>query len=376
MKWAAHVSVGNETLVAIDECLAAVRTSDPATLVFAFVTPGHDPRVIASALADAFPHAERIGCTGGGVIGGEREVEGKRAVALAVARCPDVVARTWRVGAGEPPEAAVARIDLAADEDPAFLVLAEPFTCDVAGLASALDARFPRAVKVGGIASGSNSPGQHALFADGEVLPGGAVVLSLTGDVAVEAVVAQGARPIGRPMQVTQAERNVVRKLDGQGALVMLESCLAGLEKTDLDRFRRGPLLGIAADGRPGDWLVRNLVGVDRAMGAFTVGWKVPEGALVQFHVRDPASAAHDLREQLRRRRGPQPAGALLFSCLGRGMGFFGEPNHDTRLLREGVGPVPVAGFFCNGEIGPVRGHTAVHGYTSAIALLSARGWD
>jgi small ligand-binding sensory domain FIST len=97
---------------------------------------------------------------------------------------------------------------------------------------------------------------------------------------------------------------------------------------------------------------------------------------VVQFHLRDAATSAHDLEAVLARyQEGPprRPAGSLLFSCLGRGEHLYGRPDHDTAAFQRRLGPVPLGGFFCNGEIGPVHGSTFLHGYTSAFGLFRKR---
>ena len=63
-------------------------------------------------------------------------------------------------------------------------------------------------------------------------------------------------------------------------------------------------------------------------------------------------------------------AGALLFQCSGRGMGLYGQADHDSNAFRRLVGDVPLGGFFCNGEIGPIQNATHLHGYTSAFAVF------
>jgi len=123
----------------------------------------------------------------------------------------------------------------------------------------------------------------------------------------------------------------------------------------------------------PGELLVRNIVGADPQTGAIAVGATLHPVQAVQFVLRDAHAAEEDLRRILdgrRRTRSDPPAGALLFSCTGRGAGLFGRPDHDTGLFEEKLGPTPLGGFFCNGEIGPVGGTTFLHGYTSAFALF------
>ena len=122
-----------------------------------------------------------------------------------------------------------------------------------------------------------------------------------------------------------------------------------------------------------GDFLVRNLVGVEPETGVITVGELVESGQVVQFHLRDADTSAEDLDALLREYKNSNavtPDGALLFSCVGRGETLYGEPDYDSRLINTHLGEMPIGGFFCNGEIGPVDRRTFVHGYTSSIALF------
>jgi len=98
---------------------------------------------------------------------------------------------------------------------------------------------------------------------------------------------------------------------------------------------------------------------------------------VVQFHLRDAEAAAQDLERRLARYASgaaKEAAGALLFSCLGRGEALFGEADHDSRAFHGALGPLPLAGFFCNGELGPVEGRTFLHGYTSAFGIFRPKG--
>jgi small ligand-binding sensory domain FIST len=135
-----------------------------------------------------------------------------------------------------------------------------------------------------------------------------------------------------------------------------------------MDEFREEPLVG--------DFLIRNLIGVDPHRGAIAVGENLQEGMRVRFHLRDARTSAEDLHAMLKSYEKALPgnvSGALLFSCLGRGEGLYGRPNFDTGVFREHLGDVPVGGFFCNGEIGPVGGATFLHGYTSSFGLFRPR---
>ena len=126
-----------------------------------------------------------------------------------------------------------------------------------------------------------------------------------------------------------------------------------------------------------GDFLIRNLMGVDQKSGALSVGTMLRTGQLVQFHLRDKIMSAEDLNQLLSKHNEQAKAhpasGALMFSCMGRGQGLYGEADHDSRIFKNKMGDVPMGGFFCNGEIGPVGNATFLHGYTSSFGIFSPR---
>jgi small ligand-binding sensory domain FIST len=183
-------------------------------------------------------------------------------------------------------------------------------------------------------------------------------------------------------MVVTRADENLIHELDKRKPSQVLQELFETLGERDQQLFRNSLFVGIEmrsqqVEVRAGEFLVRNLVGVDKASGALAVGAAVQPWQVVHFFLRDARTAEDDLKRRLDqyqfkgRRR---PEGALLFSCVGRGEHLFGRPDHDTSLFRELVGPVPLGGFFCNGEIGPVGGTTFLHGYTSVFGLFRSRG--
>ena len=341
----------------------------PPDLLLAFVS-GH-------ALGDGVQlshHLQKIGGvvlggSAGGVIGGGREVERRPALALMAARLPGVQVLPFHA-AGE------VDLDVSPEQQPAFLVLPDPFTCAVESLLGAMDAAWPSSVKLGALVSGGRAPGQNVLLVGDTVHTRGAVGVALVGDIRIDPLVAQGCRPIGRPLRVTRCRAHMLLELDGRPAVTALDEMWSVLSEEDRERFRASPLVGIAVeeDACRSDFLVRNLLGLDRRAGVIGVGWAPDEGALVQFHLRDAASSAGDLEERLARQTPPEAA--LLFTCVGRGEDFHGRSGHDSDILRRRLGPVPIGGFFGSGEIGPVHGRSHVHGYTSAIGLVRRRGWD
>ncbi len=391
MKWASAISRKTSFDDALSECAEKIEAElgdGGVSIVFAFVTPHFAARYekIHELVSSQLRPEYFVGCSGGGVIGGFEEVERLPAVSLIAARLPDVEIKPFHISGvlpdlDGPPDAWEGLMGVAPEEEPQFIVLADPFSVRSETLLSGLDYAFPNSPKIGGLASGGTSPGLNTLFLGGEVFTEGAVGVALTGDVVVDTVVAQGCRPIGELMSVTECEGNWLHEIDGRSAFETIQALYGELDERDQRLAQTTLFVGVLmdefADDEPGagDFLVRNIIGGDPQRGSIAVGENLQLGMRLRFHVRDAETSAEDLRIMLGNyAESPgEASGALLFSCVGRGEHLYGEPNFDSGLFREHIGSVPVGGFFCNGEIGPVKGSTFLHGYTSSFALFKPR---
>ncbi len=359
-----------------------------ADLAFLFFSSQYADQ--ADALSDAV-RAELaptilLGCTGEGIIAGMEEIEEAAAVTLWAARLPGVRATPLRffVPEGEEEPALDRWPDNLSEEDeqPTFILLADPFTTPMTEALSVLADRWPGAAAIGGLAGGGHDQGDHRLLLNDEVHDGGLVGVALSGPVSIRTVVSQGCRPIGAPFVVTKSEQNVIHELGGVPALDRLQAVFESLAGEERRMAHQALHVGIVIDEHRerferGDFLIRNLIGADRGSGSVAIGDHVQEGQTVQFHLRDAKSASEDLNLLLamdRTRHEKPPLGALLFSCCGRGQGLFGRPHHDVGVVRERAGDIPVAGFFAQGEIGPVGGSNFLHGYTASLALFAEPG--
>jgi small ligand-binding sensory domain FIST len=387
MRWASALSLEKELAVAARETRADVATQLGGALpdlLIAFVSAQHEAEYDRlPAYLGVTGTTVLIGCSAGGVIGGRHEIEGQASLAVVGAVLPDVRVTPFHIESDPPPdtEAWNGLVRTSADETSAILLLPDSFTFDAEAVLADADRRFPNVHKVGGLASGGRHPGVHVLYEGSSVHRSGAVGLTLTGDVIVDTVVAQGCRPIGEPMFVTGCHEHVLRTLDGKPAMRVLRDLHERLTPRDQELMRHSLFLGVVMkESREsygqGDFLVRNILGLDTVGGGVAVGARLREGSVVQFHLRDATTSAEDLETLLSRhagRSGGVPQGALLFSCLGRGVHLYGRADHDSGIFRRHFGDVPLGGFFCNGEIGPVHGTTFVHGYTSSFALFRPR---
>ena len=322
--------------------------------------------------------AALAGCGAQGVVSTGREVEAGGVVVWA-ASLGDGQADAFHLEAvplGDDGLAVTGMPELA--DDQAIVMFVDPYTFPAEALLAEIAESSPGVPVVGGLAAAEAA--DAALFHDTSVAPIGAAGVVLS-DVDVHCAVSQGASPIGPEMVITACDGNVIGELASRPALERLMDAIRNeLSPVEQALATQGLLIGIVIDenqpdyGR-GDFLVRALMSVDEQEHTITIGDHVRVGQTVRLHVRDAESADVDLRSSLERVAreldGP-PAGALMFTCNGRGSHMFGSAGHDADALAREIGPAPAAGFFCAGEIGPVGARSFVHGFSASVAVFSA----
>jgi len=346
--------------------------------------PPYDPLELFQALKTSRRVRHLICCTCAGIIGGEREIEGRPSASLMLMRFPEVKILPFMISQPvletlKEKEDWYNFLEVYPNENPSFVVFADPFAFDANGFLAGLNQAYPGMPIVGGLASAASQPGENTLILDGEVISEGLVGVCLTGNLRVETVVSQGCRPIGETFIVTKAQRNIIYELAGRPFYKVLEEVLNN--GTDYDRHlaHEAIFVGIAMNEykdqfKRGDFLIRGVMGVDPDSGAGAVGDHMHVGQTVQFHLRDAKTANEDLHELLKqykvKKQSTAAHGAMVFSCNGRGINLFKENNHDIKIIQHHLGPLPAAGFFCAGEIGPVGGINFLHGFTNSMALF------
>lgn len=391
--WAAGFSENPNLREAVDEASKPLRDAlqgKAPDLVVAFASHllAEDYEEIPSVVTEALSPRVLLGTTGAGVIGTGREAEHRPALSLAGGLLPSVNLAPFRLTAADLTELDISPrkwsefLGAPADEDLRFLLFAHPFTIQADELVTALDQAFPRGRVVGGLSSGGGSPDTMALFMGNHSYPEGVVGVALWGDIEFDVIVAQGCRPVGPNLRVTRAFGPDIFELDGEPALSRVMGILGALPEEDRQLARHSLFVGVAMEahekegerGYDGGYLIRNIVGADPGSNVLRVGHMFHEGQTIRLQLRDAETARGELTSLLERYKpsAPSPSGAaaFLFSCTGRGVNLYGQEGHDSRLLLDSVGSMPLAGFFCNGEIGPVGEVTYVHGYTSSIGIL------
>ena len=370
---------GEAAILAVAQATEALGDASPSLAVlFAsarFLAVAED---LVAAIAEQTGPLPLIGCVGEAVAGGAREVESEPAVSLWLGAGLGPVETFAMEFIRTPSGGAYGGYRFPRDAAGVHLMICDPFTFPADGLLTHLNEQVPGAVVMGGMASAARAPRQSRLFLDNRVLSAGAVGVHLP-NAEVHPLVAQGCRPIGDAYIVTRADGSLIHELGGRPPLVRLRDMAAALPSRDQELLAQGLQLGVVIDeyrAEPGqgDFLIRGVVGADPDSGTIAVGDQIQVGQTVQFHVRDAQSADEDLRRALERELaalgGRRPAGALLFTCNGRGSRLFTEPDHDTGLIAATLGDIPLAGFFCAGELGPVGGQNFLHTFTASIALF------
>ena len=357
----------------------------PPTFALVFITPDYADRAAeVLELIRVYGHvATVVGCSGLGLAGHGREMEEGSGLSLMLVSLPGGTATAvpfdqemveassgpafWREKMGRPPE-----------DVRAWLVFLNPYALNLELWLKQWNQAFAPIPAFGSVASGPEGDQEAWVLCNGGVVPGG-VALALEGDFAVQAVVSQGCKPIGEPLTVTQAERNVLLTLGSRPAYEVLSDVYKELSDSEREQARGHLFAGLAVseyldEYKRGDFLVRNIIGADPKSGAVAINALPRVGQTLQYQLRDSRMASDELRRLLREQAAilPEPPfAALLCTCHGRGQGLFGRAHHDAGLLNDYFPNLPMAGVFSKCQVGPVGDRSFAHGYTAAIALLS-----
>lgn len=414
MKWVSVLSTQPSLEAAIAEVVERALDSLQATadLGFLFISAAFTSEYsrVMPLLQARLPNVPLIGCGGTGVVGmglydRANEIEGSPALCLTLAHLPGVNVHTFHFASevlpdlDSPPNAWVDLVGVPPAEQPHFVILAEPGFNRINDLLQGFDFAYAGSTKVGGLAAGGFGDNGGGLFCDYHLYREGLVGVAVSGNIALDAIVAQGCRPIGQPYLVSEGERNIMLALEtpaglaaemaGGGAVVsqkgtpleILQDLIQELSEEDRMLAQHSLFVGVAqSEFKPtleqGDFLIRQLIGVDPRVGAIAIGDRIRPGQRIQFHLRDAKASAEDLETLLSRYRLTHPGldqqaiGALMFACVGRGEGLYGQPDFDSDLFAQYLPKTPLSGFFCNGEIGPVGGSTFLHGFTSVFGIF------
>ncbi len=375
--------IGNDLAAALSEAASPLKTfpDQAIDLLFAFAA-GYSPEEFDQTmptLKKLTGAKNVVGCSCEATIGGGLELENEKSISLWAASLPEsditpLHLQFTRSGG----ESAITGWpdEFSADwpEDSCLIGLNEPFEFPVDYFLEQFNEDRPGMPIVGGIASGTQEPGVSRLLLNDQSFDSGWVGVRIA-NTPIRTIVSQGCRPIGKPMVITQAERNIIQQIGGKRALDRLSELFQTLPTREQRIFQSGLQIGRVINEYQdsfeyGDFLIRNITGIDKEHGSISIGDYVRPGQTVQFHIRDHESASAELTQLLKKQANTGTSkAALLFTCNGRGLNLFQDPNHDAACIQS-VAPTPLAGFFAAGEVGPVGNKNFLHGFTASVVLF------
>ena len=368
------------------ESLRGQLAAPQVSLGLVFMSPRFSPR--AKQVLEILRVHARIpllaGCSGQSLIVGDHEVEQNAGLTVGLYALPGAELKGvhfrqeqveeangpgyWRLETGVEP-----------DHTNGWLAFIDPFHLDSEAWLKTWNEAYAPLPVFGGLASGDFSEQTTQVYLNGEVFEEGGVAISVGGSVRLAGVTSQGCTPIGDTWTLTKVEQNIIHQIGNRPAYEVLAETFNGLTPQQQKTARGNLFIGLVVneyleDFHRGDFLIRNLIGADPRSGSIAVGALPRLGQTVQFQRRSAAAATEDMEELLTRARqqlGDTPIyGGCLCCCNGRGQNLFGRPSHDAQMIQQRLGPLGLAGFFCNGEIGPVGEKSFLHGYTASLALF------
>lgn len=328
------------------------------------------------------------GCSSNSLIAGSEELEDDTGLVVALYSLPGADLKACRftqqeLEEAESPEYWHQKSGISPTQTNGWLVFADPFNLDCETWLASWNSAYGPIPVVGGLATGDNVNQQTQIYLNGEVFDEGGVAISFGGEVELVGVISQGCTPIGDTWTLTKVEQNLIQEIGNRPAFEVLAETFGGLSQEEQQSSRGNLFIGLVMNEyleefHRGDFLVRNLIGADPQSGTIAVGALPRMGQTIQFQRRDAAAATEDMKAMITHARDKLATatvyGGCLCNCNGRGMGLFGEPNHDAGMVQNLLGPFGLVGFFCNGEIGPVGDKNFLHGYTASLALFVKKG--
>ena len=358
----------------------------PVSLGLVFMSPKFFPHA-QSTLEILRVHARiplLAGCSSTSLVAGPREFEDAAGIVLALYSLPGAELKGFRFTQTQVEEAEDATYwssesGVEAKHTNGWLAFIDPFHLDAESWMRSWNTAYAPLPTFGGLSSGIYSDQTTQVYLNGDVFEDGGVAISIGGDVTLSGVISQGCTPIGETWTLTRVEQNLIHQIANRPAYAVLAETVQQLSVADQQKARGNLFIGLVVneyleDFHRGDFLVRNLIGGDPNSGVLAVAALPRAGQTIQFHRRDAVAANEDMDELLERAKekigDATIYGGCICCCNGRGKNLFGQPNHDAERVQKELGPIGLAGFYGNGEIGPVGGKNYLHGFTASLALF------
>jgi small ligand-binding sensory domain FIST len=360
------------------------KLAGPPTLGLIFIAPKLFPKAqeIVELVQIEAQVPTLIGCSGASLIATDKEIEQQAGMSVGLYSLPGAKLDVVRLTQEQVEEATGPgywQMETGIEQTNGWLAFVDPFTFNCDAWLTMWNEAYPGRPTLGGLASGDFNDQSTQLYWNNQVLEGGALAMSIGGEIELAGVISQGCTPIGETWTITRAEGHYIHEIGNRPAYEVLMETLNALPQMEKQNLRGNLFIGLVVNEyldefHRGDFLIRNLIGVDPSTGTLAVGAAPRVGQTIQFQRRDAKAGTEDLEALLQRatkQLATRPVyGACLCSCNGRGQRMFGKPHHDASHVQRVFGPMGLAGFFCNGELGPVGEKNFVHGYTASLALF------
>ncbi len=328
-----------------------------------------------------------LGCSGVGVLTEEGEIEGRSGLAVLVLYSDELDTHPFLFHPLRDREqemgAEIARqVGRRLEKDALLVLLPDAYNGQPRRLFEGIEEQHGFIPIVGAGCSENGAHGRtYQLY--GETIATNAVSgLALTGSYKSSIDITQGCQPVTEPLVITKAQGNLILEINNCPAFETFAKVIKGPLLEDLRRALAFVFAGLPADPRensvgPGDYLVRNIVGLDPQKGILAVAEEVFEGEQMVFTLRDSQRAREDLNQMLQRQaanlRGKPPRLGFYFNCCARGASLYGIPGIDTAYIRQALGDFPLIGFFGNFELGPLGKKNHLLAYTGVLILITER---
>ena len=324
---------------------------------------------LLEALRSGTGVSDWVGTIGSGICFTGREIYDEPAAVVLLASLPDDSYRLVPAGMDALSDMLAANRNWIAEHAVHFgIVHGDPRNSHIPQLIETLSAELNPGFLVGGLSSASDD--HYLQQIAGELYSEGLSGVLLSAAVPVISGLTQGCSPLSGKHIITRSEGNLLAELDGRPALDVFREDIGEVLSKDLSRVAGYIFAGLPVPGSDtGDYLVRNLIGIDPKEKLLAIGDILEDDAPLIFCRRDGDSAREDMLRMLKdldkRAAGKIKAG-LYYSCLGRGRNQFGTHSEELKMISEQLGNFPLVGFFANGEIS----HNLLYGYTGVLTLF------
>lgn len=360
--------------------------SDTADFALVFATAEHGPgySLLLRTVTETARAAHVVGCSAGGVLTNDGEVERAPGVAVLTVRTDAFSATRFFVpqlrGRGQEVAQEVAdRVRPHLQRENLLVIFPDTYNFNFSTVAAGFAQTLPHVPVVGGGASEDGSVGETFQLCGDTVSNNALCGVLLSGNLRHTIGVTHACQPLGPVRTITKAQRNLILELDGKPAFKVFSETVRPPLIEDLRRAAAFVFVGLPVhqeekQSTPPEYVVRNIVGFDPHQGIVAIGEEVHAGQQMLFTLRDGSGARADLQRTLARQvaawEGRTPGFGLYFDCIGRGSGLYGLADIDTSYIAQALGNIPLIGFFTGCEIAPIGLQSSLHQYSGVLVLV------